>query len=145
MARQEVEKTGRAEAATTVRPGGDVGRTARWGWPVAGGAGLAAAGGLWLRTGRALLPVALLSALATSAGLVTLLKIVIGRPRPPANLVIGAPARSDAFPSGHTTNGSVTYVLAALLLALTVTRPAARRAILAAALVVALLIGWSRL
>jgi len=107
--------------------------------------GLTSAGVVGLRSRRSLLPVALLATFATSAGLVTLLKIIVGRPRPPADLVIGVPAGSDAFPSGHTTNGSVVYLLAALLLALTVTRPAVRRVLLSTGLVLALSIGWSRL
>jgi membrane-associated phospholipid phosphatase len=61
----------------------------------------------------------LLGTLAATASLVTILKIALDRPRPPAELVVGAPLSSDAFPSGHTTDGAVLVVLAASMLALT--------------------------
>jgi membrane-associated phospholipid phosphatase len=80
--------------------------------------GLAAAVILGLRSRRILLPLSLLGALAATASLVTILKIALDRPRPPAELVVGVPLSSDAFPSGHTTDGSVLVVLAASVLAL---------------------------
>ena len=75
--------------------------------------GIAAAVILGLRSRRILLPLSLFGALAATASLVTILKIALDRPRPPAELVVGVPLSSDAFPSGHTTDGSVLVVLAA--------------------------------
>ncbi|HET9647237.1 MAG TPA: phosphatase PAP2 family protein [Microlunatus sp.] len=82
----------------------------------------------------------LLAGLALTAGLVYLVKIAIARPRPS----IGPATNWDfSFPSGHTTDGTVTWVLVAVLL--TVGAPAvARRAAVAGALVLGLLIGVSR-
>jgi membrane-associated phospholipid phosphatase len=64
--------------------------------------GVAAAVVLWLRSRSILLPIALLAALAATESLVTILKIALDRPRPPASLVVGVPLSDDAFPSGHT-------------------------------------------
>jgi len=88
------------------------------------GVGIAGALLLWLRTRRVLMPTAYLGALAATASLVTIIKFTLNRPRPPVDLVIGTPLMDAAFPSGHTTDGSVLVVLTASMLAL--------------------LIGWSR-
>jgi membrane-associated phospholipid phosphatase len=108
--------------------------------------GLAIAGALllWLRTRRFLLPVALLGAVAATASLVTILKIALDRPRPPANLVLGTPLTDKAFPSGHAAGGSVAIVLIALLLGLTAAKPLVRRLVVIIGCLLALLIGWSR-
>jgi undecaprenyl-diphosphatase len=106
--------------------------------------GIAAAVILGLRSRRILLPLSLLGALAATASLVTILKIALDRPRPPAELVVGVPLSSDAFPSGHTTDGSVLVVLAASMLALTFGSALVRRLLVISACVVALLIGCSR-
>ena len=106
--------------------------------------GLAAALVLGLRSRRVLLPLALLGALAAAASLVTILKIVFDRPRPPAELVVGVPLSSDAFPSGHTTSGSVLVILAAAMLGLTVGSALVRRLLIIGGCLAALLIGCSR-
>jgi membrane-associated phospholipid phosphatase len=64
-------------------------------------------------------------------------KIIIARPSPGLGPV--APGGWGAFPSGHTTTGSVCYVLAALLIAGSARRP--RRAAGAAAMALSFLIG----
>ena len=51
--------------------------------------GIAAAVILGLRSRKILLPIALLATLAATASLVTILKIALDRPRPPAELVVG--------------------------------------------------------
>jgi undecaprenyl-diphosphatase len=99
---------------------------------------------LGLRSRRILLPVSLLGALAATAGLVTILKIALDRPRPPAELVVGVPLLSEAFPSGHTTDGSVLVVLAASMLALTFGNVLITRLLMISACLIALLIGCSR-
>lgn len=112
--------------------------------PVLAAVAVTAATAIWFRARRLLPAAAVPLTLAATAGLVTVLKIVLARPRPPASLVLGPPAVSQAFPSGHTTNGTVVYVLTAVLLAATVAAPWARRTLLAAGAAVAVLIGWSR-
>ena len=106
--------------------------------------GVTAALILGLRSRRILLPLSLLGALAATASLVTILKIALDRPRPPAELVVGVPLSSDAFPSGHTTDGSALFVLAAAMLALTFGSVLVRRLLVISAYVIALLIGCSR-
>ena len=106
--------------------------------------GVAAAVILGLRSRRILLPLSVLGALAATAGLVTILKIALDRPRPPAELVVGVPLSSDAFPSGHTTDGSVLVVLAASMHALTFGNVLIRRLLMISACPIALLIGCSR-
>jgi undecaprenyl-diphosphatase len=91
-----------------------------------------------------LLPLALLGALAAAASLVTILKIVFDRPRPPAELVVGVPLSSDAFPSGHTTSGSVLVILTAAMLGLTIVSALVRQLLIIGGCLVALLIGCSR-
>jgi hypothetical protein len=61
--------------------------------------GLAAAVVLWFRSRSIVLPIALLAALVATESLVTILKIALDRPRPPAGLVVGVPLSDDAFPS----------------------------------------------
>jgi membrane-associated phospholipid phosphatase len=106
--------------------------------------GVAAAIILALRSRWILLPIALLGALAATASLVTILKIALNRPRPPANLVVGVPLSNDAFPSGHTTDGSVALILAAAMLALTLESVILRRVLVIIGCLLALLIGCSR-
>jgi membrane-associated phospholipid phosphatase len=106
--------------------------------------GVVAALILGLRSRRILLPLALLGALAATASLVTILKITFDRPRPPAGSVVGVPLSTDAFPSGHTSSGSVLAVLAAAMLALTFRTALLRWLIMVSGCLVALLIGCSR-
>ena len=99
---------------------------------------------LALRSRLMLLPIALLGALAATASLVTILKIALDRPRPPADIVVGVPLSNDAFPSGHTTDGSVLLVLTAAMLALTFHNITLRRLLMTIGCTLALLIGCSR-
>jgi undecaprenyl-diphosphatase len=96
------------------------------------------------RTRRLLEPVVLLAAVEVGTSLVELLKVATGRARPPTEGVLGAPVFDYSFPSGHTASGTVLYVLAALLLALTETQNSTRRLLIVAGSVVGCLIGWSR-
>jgi undecaprenyl-diphosphatase len=91
-----------------------------------------------------LFPIALLGAFAATASLVTILKIVLDRSRPPAKVVLGAPLTDKGFPSGHAAGGSVVVILIALLLGLTATKPLVRRLLVIFGCLLALLIGWSR-
>jgi len=106
--------------------------------------GVVAALILGLRSRRLLLPLALLGALAATASLVTILKIALDRPRPPAELVVGVPLSTDAFPSGHTSSGSVLMILTAAMLALTLGNALIRWLLMIGGCLVALLIGCSR-
>jgi membrane-associated phospholipid phosphatase len=106
--------------------------------------GLAAAVVLWLRSRSIVLPIALLAALAATESLVTILKIALDRPRPPAGLVVGVPLSDDAFPSGHTTDGSTLVVLTAAMLALTCGNAIVRWLLMISGCALALLIGCSR-
>jgi membrane-associated phospholipid phosphatase len=106
--------------------------------------GVAAAVALGLRSRWILLPLALLGSLAATASLVTILKIALDRPRPPAELVVGVPLSNDAFPSGHTTDGSVVVVLTAAMLALTFGSLVVRWLLMISGCLVAVLIGCSR-
>lgn len=99
---------------------------------------------LWLRTGRLLLPLTLLITVAETAATVYLLKQVVGRERPPSVWLIGAPSADGSFPSGHTTNGSVVYLLAGLFLAGTFTHAWIRRLLIAAAVAASVVIGLTR-
>jgi membrane-associated phospholipid phosphatase len=103
-----------------------------------------AAAVLWLRSRSIVLPIALLGALAATESLVTILKIALDRPRPPASLVVGVPLSEDAFPSGHTTAGSMLVVLTAAMLALTFRNLIVRRLLMISGCALALLIGCSR-
>jgi membrane-associated phospholipid phosphatase len=121
-------------------------RAANWLGSASARVGLAIAGAvlLWLRTRGLLLSVALLAALAAIASLVTILKIVLDRSRPPTNLMLAEPLIDKGFPSGHAAGGSVVVVLIALLLGLTITKPLFRWLLVIIGCLLALLIGWSR-
>ena len=106
--------------------------------------GIAGALLLGLRTRRVLMPIALLGALAATASLVTVMKFTLNRPRPPVDVVLGFPFMDAAFPSGHTTDGSVLVVLTASMLALTYRKQLVRRVLVIIGCWLALLIGWSR-
>lgn len=91
--------------------------------PVVVAVALGGAGVLYWRTRRFRLTGLLLTGVAVTAGTVYLLKLAVGRARPPVDGLLGQPALDYAFPSGHTTNGSVVWVLTALLLSSTLRRP----------------------
>lgn len=102
------------------------------------------ASALWRCSGRLFLPALLLSAVAVTAGTVFVVTIAIGRTRPPTATLLGVPSSDFAFPSGHTTDGSVGWVLAAVLAASLVRRSLRRWILVATGLLVALAIGLSR-
>jgi membrane-associated phospholipid phosphatase len=112
-------------------------------WPVVLAATAVAAGFAWERTGQLRRPATLLAVMLLTASVVYLLKVAVGRPNPVAGLVVRPSSSGYAFPSGHTTDVTVLYVLAALLLSTAELR--VRRAVaLAAAAALALLVGLSR-
>ncbi len=100
--------------------------------------------GLWVQTHQLWWSAILASAVAATASLVTLLKIAVARSRPHVASLLGHPAVDLSFPSGHTTNGSLVYVLATLLLTARLRHAGWRRTLVAAAVVLAVLIGLSR-
>lgn len=106
--------------------------------------GVVAAIVVGLRSRSILLPIGLLGGLAATSSLVTILKIALDRPRPPASLAVGVPLSDDAFPSGHTTDGSMLVVLTAAMLALTFGSLIVRRLLMISGCALALLIGCSR-
>ncbi len=70
-------------------------------------------------------------------------KDFVARPRPPGDPL--APARGSSFPSGHTLESSVTYGLVALAAWRSRMRRGIRRAIVAAAIAIPVLVGLSRI
>lgn len=100
---------------------------------------------LGLRTGRLWSSAILAGSVAATASLVTLLKIAVARARPGAAPLAGNPATDLSFPSGHTTNGTLVYVLAVLLLTAETRHAWWRRTAVGVAMALALLIGLSRL
>ena len=84
------------------------------------------------RARRLLEPVVLLAAVEVATSLVELLKVATARARPPIGGMLGAPVFDHSFPSGHTTSGTVLYVLAAMVAAHTETRNASGRLLMAA-------------
>lgn len=98
---------------------------------------------IWLRHRRGVVPLLVMLTLAATAGLVILLKIAVHRERPNAVGLVGSPALDYSFPSGHTTDSAVAYVLLGAVLGLTLTH--GRRLLLAATITLAVLIGFSRI
>jgi undecaprenyl-diphosphatase len=97
------------------------------------------------RTRRLLESVVLLAAVEAASSLVEVLKVLVGRPRPPMGGMLGLPVFDYSFPSGHTASSTVVCVLGPLLLALTERWSSPRRLLVAAGgCVMAGLIGWSR-
>lgn len=97
---------------------------------------------LRMMSGRWTASIQLAVTMAVSVSLTTVLKLATARARPPAD-VVGVPASSFAFPSGHTLNSTVFFLLVAALLSPYLV--GSRQVALwlgAAATVVA--IGWSR-
>jgi undecaprenyl-diphosphatase len=96
------------------------------------------------RARRLLEPVVLLAAVQVASSLEDLFKVAIARARPPLGGMLGAPVFDYSFPSGHTTSGTVLYVLAAMLLVHTETQNTRGRLLVAAGCALAGLIGLSR-
>lgn len=70
---------------------------------------------LWRVRDRSSLAAVFAAAVATAAGIVALVKIAVARHRPTSADLLGPPALDYSFPSGHTTNSAVVYVLLALV------------------------------
>jgi membrane-associated phospholipid phosphatase len=111
-------------------------------WPVVLAVTAVAAGFAWERSRQLERPATLLAVLLLTISVVYLFKMAVGRPSPSA-VPVPSSSTGYAFPSGHATDATVVYVLAALLL--TTGEPRVRRAVaLAAAATLALLVGLSR-
>jgi membrane-associated phospholipid phosphatase len=97
---------------------------------------LALLAALWLRrrTGAWTWPVIVLGAVAVQAVLAAALKSLTARPRPALALELGAPARTFAFPSGHTLAGGTLCLTLALAVVMTTARWSVR--VLAGALAI---------
>jgi undecaprenyl-diphosphatase len=96
----------------------------------------------WTRSLRA--PAVLLVAMIGSTILTSVLKSLIGRARPDAVDVLGPVSETFAFPSGHTLNSTVFYLTLAALVCTRIRSRRTRTAILAAAVVLSIGIGLSR-
>jgi undecaprenyl-diphosphatase len=99
---------------------------------------------LLLRTRQLIRSALMVLGLGAIACTVYLLKIAVARPRPPLATLIGSPSSDYSFPSGHTSNGTVTWLLAAVLLTAGL-RLAVRRAAVISAAVLCISIGLSRI
>lgn len=120
LARDDLAATHWAVAHRTA-PVSVVMRTATRLAGTAGSVALAVLLALWLRrrTRAWAWPAILLGAMAAQALLAAGLKILTARPRPPLALELGAPARTFAFPSGHTLAGGTLALTVALAVAAT--------------------------
>lgn len=99
---------------------------------------------LWRRTRSLVAPTVLLTSVVVTGAVVYLCKVAVGRTRPSTDGLLGTPSLDYSFPSGHTTNGAVVYLLTALLLAATLRSAARRRLLVAGAVLVAVAVGLSR-
>ena len=102
------------------------------------------AGLLVWRTRNLLQPLTLLITVVETGSIVYLTKEVVGRDRPPVASLVGPPALDPSFPSGHTTSGTVVWVLGAMLLASTLTRRWARRLVTVTGILLGVVIGLTR-
>lgn len=104
---------------------------------------LCVAGFLLYRDRRVQRAATVLVSVVGAAAVAEVIKLVVGRPRPPAADQVSAYEATLSYPSGHVTG------TAALLIAVALVGPAARRsrraAALAAAVVVTVLVAWTRL
>jgi membrane-associated phospholipid phosphatase len=96
------------------------------------------------RTGGWIAPAVLGSGVATSALIIALVKVAVGRPRPGPEDRIGTAALDYAFPSGHTGNGSASLFLVTALVCLTLPRSVSRSLALLGAAVLSGGIGLTR-
>ncbi|MET9326455.1 phosphatase PAP2 family protein [Tsukamurella sp. NPDC003166] len=104
---------------------------------------LCVAGFLLYRDRRVQRAAMVLAAVAGAAAVAEVIKLIVGRPRPPAADQLSAYEATLSYPSGHVT-GTAALLLAIALVG-TVGRPAARSAAVAAALVVTVFVAWTRL
>jgi undecaprenyl-diphosphatase len=84
------------------------------------------------------------AAVITGAVCVSLLKAQFGRPRPSAEFA-ELLASGMSFPSGHATNSAIVFLTIAALIASTRTRANEQMYILSMAMLLALLVGFSRI
>lgn len=94
---------------------------------------------------RLLESLVLLTSIVVGSSLMYLLKLAISRERPSIAFALGEATNDFSFPSGHTTIGTTVLLLAALLIASTVTRPSLRSLIVGLGVLAGTLIGLSRL
>jgi membrane-associated phospholipid phosphatase len=93
--------------------------------------------------GQIRMAIVVAAALILAAVSTELVKLLIARPRPPGEPLIGAPGYS--FPSGHTLNSTVTYGLVALVAWRSRLPIAVRRILVAGLVVLIVLVGLSRI
>jgi undecaprenyl-diphosphatase len=84
-------------------------------------------------------------AMTISVGLTVGVKVLVERPRPGAADRLGPVDSSYSFPSGHTLNSTVLLGMTVILLLPLIHRQSRRLAIVAAATLLTLGIGWSRI
>ena len=106
--------------------------------------GLLVGGSLWRRRHTWQPLVMLAAAFLGAAGLYDIVKPAVGRARPAAALQVGGPEVGRSFPSGHATQSIAFYGMLAIVLIVSYA-PRWRRLFIAAAAVVVLVIGASRL
>ncbi|MPV89805.1 phosphatase PAP2 family protein [Georgenia ruanii] len=145
LARNDLAATSWAVAHRTPL-GTAVMRTATFLAGTAASVGLAVLAALWLyyRTRGWTWPVIVLAAMAAQALLAATLKILTARPRPPLALELGAPARTFAFPSGHTLSGGTLAFTLALAIAATTAHRWVRALVGVLALVATAVVAASR-
>lgn len=112
--------------------------------PVVLVAAVLAAGLLRRRTRGWTSSAVLLTAVVVTGAVVYLAKVAVGRARPSLDTLLGSPSLDYSFPSGHTTDGTVVYVLAAVLLGATLRTPARRRLLVGGAVLLGVVIGLTR-
>ncbi len=96
-----------------------------------------------LLVGQVRMAIVVAAAIILTAAGTELVKLLIARPRPPGEPLVGAPGYS--FPSGHTLNGTVTYGLVALVAWRSSLPRPARRILVAALVALIALVGMSRI
>jgi membrane-associated phospholipid phosphatase len=96
-----------------------------------------------LLVGQVRMAIVVAAALVLGALGTELVKLLIARPRPPGDPLVGAPGYS--FPSGHTLNSTVTYGLVALVAWRSRLPLPVRRVLVVALVVLIVLVGLSRI
>ena len=104
---------------------------------------LCTAGFLLHRDRRVQRAATVLVAVAGAAAVAEVIKLVVGRPRPPAADQLGAYEATLSYPSGHVTGTAALLLVVALVG--TAGRRAARRAAIAVAAAVTVFVAWTRL
>ena len=113
--------------------------------PIVGVLAVLAAAALWWRGERLIVAIAPGFAFATTAVAVTVTKVLVARARPDVAIRL-VPDTEPSFPSGHAADSAALFVALAIVVAAVVfRRPAARVAVVAAAVAASGLIGLSRI